>query len=60
MTWSRPIATNDAPGCRAGHTCVALGTKLYVFGGGDGNSYLNDLHILDTGKHDFSTFKEYL
>jgi hypothetical protein len=28
---------------------TAVGTKLFIFGGGDGNHYLNDLHILDTG-----------
>lgn len=27
---------------------TAVKTKLLVFGGGDGNQYLNDLHILDT------------
>jgi hypothetical protein len=30
---------------------TAVGTKLYIFGGGDGTHYLNDLHILDTGAH---------
>ena len=49
MTWSRPITTGEPPGCRAGHTMTAVGTKLYVFGGGDGSHYLNDLHILDLG-----------
>lgn len=27
---------------------TAVGAKLLIFGGGDGNQYLNDLHILDT------------
>jgi len=27
---------------------TAVGSKLLIFGGGDGNQYLNDLHILDT------------
>lgn len=49
MTWSKPITTGNPPSVRAGHSCVAVGTKLYLFGGGDGNTYLNDLHILDTG-----------
>jgi hypothetical protein len=49
MTWSRPITTGEPPGPRAGHTCVAFGTKLCVFGGGDGSRYLNDVFVLDTG-----------
>ena len=49
MTWSQPITTGTTPSVRAGHSCVAVGTKLYLFGGGDGTTYLNDLHILDTG-----------
>ena len=46
--WSKPVTTGTAPGIRAGHTMTAVKTKLLVFGGGDGNQYLNDLHILDT------------
>jgi hypothetical protein len=49
MTWSRPITTGEPPGPRAGQTCVAFGTKLCVFGGGDGSRYLNDVFVLDTG-----------
>lgn len=52
MTWTKPVATGTCPGIRAGHTMTAVGTKLFVFGGGDGNNYLNDLHILDTGACD--------
>ncbi|MBJ6977325.1 hypothetical protein JG630_18010, partial [Vibrio cholerae] len=43
------MTTGSVPGVRAGHTMNMIGSKLYVFGGGDGNHYLNDLHILDTG-----------
>ena len=49
MTWSKPITTGAVPGVRVGHTCTVVASKLYVFGGGDGNHYLNDLHILNTG-----------
>eukprot|EP01114_Cavostelium_apophysatum_P020580 TRINITY_DN6940_c0_g1_i1.p1 TRINITY_DN6940_c0_g1~~TRINITY_DN6940_c0_g1_i1.p1 ORF type:complete len:531 (-),score=115.10 TRINITY_DN6940_c0_g1_i1:20-1612(-) len=48
MTWSRPVTTGTVPDCRAGHTMTSIGTKLLIFGGGDGSHYLNDLHILDT------------
>jgi len=48
MTWSKPVTTGVVPGPRAGHTMTSVGASLYVFGGGDGNHYLNDLHILNT------------
>ncbi len=54
MTWSKPITTGSVPGCRAGHTMTAVGSKLFVFGGGDGSHYLNDLHILDTGNYNYN------
>lgn len=49
MTWSKPVTTGTVPNLRAGHTMNGVGTKLFILGGGDGNHYLNDLHILDTG-----------
>lgn len=30
------------------HTADCLDERIYVFRGGDGKAYLNDLHILDT------------
>ncbi|KAL6062754.1 SAM domain (Sterile alpha motif) domain containing protein [Balamuthia mandrillaris] len=47
LTWSKPITTGIAPGPRAGHTVEAVDTKLYLFGGGNGVRYLNDLYTLD-------------
>lgn len=34
---------------RRARRCSCVGTKLFVFGGGDGGLYLNDLYVLDTG-----------
>eukprot|EP01116_Phalansterium_solitarium_P017788 TRINITY_DN4474_c0_g1_i1.p1 TRINITY_DN4474_c0_g1~~TRINITY_DN4474_c0_g1_i1.p1 ORF type:complete len:348 (-),score=91.09 TRINITY_DN4474_c0_g1_i1:466-1509(-) len=48
LTWSKPVTNGPVPEIRAGHTVTAVGAKLFVFGGGDGSQYLNDLHILDT------------
>lgn len=36
------------PPCRA-HTATLVDRKIYVFGGGEGPTYYNDLFILDTG-----------
>lgn len=51
QTWSKPNIKGLPPPPRDSHTCVALGTNLYVFGGTDGSSPLRDLHVLDTGCH---------
>lgn len=32
------------------HTADSLDNMIYVFRGGDGKAYLNDLHMLDTDK----------
>lgn len=47
LTWSKPITSGPVPGPRAGHTSSAVGNRLFVFGGGNGIRYLNDLHLLD-------------
>ncbi|KAG1260326.1 hypothetical protein G6F68_007517 [Rhizopus microsporus] len=56
LTWSKPRTTGQAPPpCRA-HSCTTVervlgpGKKsysLYVFGGGDGPNYFNDVYILN-------------
>ncbi len=51
MSWNKTIATGKPPSPRAGHTSIAFGSNLIVFGGGDGGRYLNDIHVLDTGKN---------
>lgn len=38
----------ELPSPRAGHTMTIVGTKVIIFGGGDGNRVLNDVHFLDT------------
>jgi N-acetylneuraminic acid mutarotase len=54
MTWTRPQTTGDKPSARSGHTLTAIGTKLYLFGGGVWNEdegwvhKHNDIHVLDT------------
>ena len=50
--WSQPSAIqpnqiNGGPSPRAAHSCDLIGNKLFVFGGWNGKSALNDLHVLE-------------
>eukprot|EP00026_Physarum_polycephalum_P007434 Phypoly_transcript_07494.p1 GENE.Phypoly_transcript_07494~~Phypoly_transcript_07494.p1 ORF type:complete len:511 (-),score=89.38 Phypoly_transcript_07494:100-1416(-) len=54
MSWSKTVTTGKPPSPRAGHTAVAVGNKMVVFGGGDGNRYLNDIIVLDTEKMEWA------
>jgi N-acetylneuraminic acid mutarotase len=47
MTWYQGPDGGNAPSGRLNHTATLVGTKMYVFGGWNGESYFNDLHILD-------------
>jgi hypothetical protein len=49
MAWSQAYVAGTSPSARSRHTTIAVGTKLYVFGGGDDTRVYNDLYILDTG-----------
>lgn len=46
--WTHPEMRGEMPPpCRA-HTATLVDRKIYVFGGGEGPTYYNDLYILDT------------
>ncbi|EFJ04741.1 hypothetical protein SELMODRAFT_432129 [Selaginella moellendorffii] len=47
-TWSKPVMKGTHPSPRDSHSSTAVKSKLYVFGGTDGTSPLNDLFVLDT------------
>jgi len=62
MTWTQPsllepketsstgnnqLDNSLAPSARAGHTSTLVGSKLLLFGGGDGAKILNDTWLLD-------------
>eukprot|EP01132_Coremiostelium_polycephalum_P007547 gene7547-9279_t len=57
MTWSQPEVTGDKPCARSGHCLTAIGTKLYLFGGGvwnETNGWIekfNDIHVFDTERN---------
>ncbi|EFJ21745.1 hypothetical protein SELMODRAFT_52725, partial [Selaginella moellendorffii] len=47
-SWSKPFLKGTLPAPRDSHTCTAAGSKLFVFGGTDGTTPLNELYVLDT------------
>ena len=54
-TWSRPDIHGDVPTARWGHTCEVVGSQLVLFGGHDGTTMLNDLHVLSIDTMTWST-----
>jgi hypothetical protein len=57
--WTVANATGDKPSGRFGHTLVAVGKKLVLFGGNNGNTANNDLYLLDTGVCQLCTHLSY-
>ncbi|KAI8354728.1 hypothetical protein B0O80DRAFT_385826 [Mortierella sp. GBAus27b] len=50
MHWSQPKTYGSIPPpCRAHSSTLVDNKRLYVFGGGDGPHYFNELYMLDTG-----------
>jgi hypothetical protein len=48
MEWTRPETVGDIPPpCRA-HTATVVDRRIFIFGGGQGHLYYNNLYILDT------------
>jgi len=50
MTWQTPKMHGDVPEPRCGHKMVTIDDKIYLFGGGNGDNWLNkfnDIHVLD-------------
>ncbi|CAG8481514.1 11474_t:CDS:2 [Scutellospora calospora] len=48
MYWSKPRTIGDPPpACRA-HSSTLVDKRLFIFGGGDGPEYFNDLYVFDT------------
>ena len=51
MTWAHPLEADGSPPGRQRHTASTVANKyLYIFGGFDGNKWLNDVFVLDVGK----------
>lgn len=48
MCWSKPKVSGDLPPPRRAHSATMVDKRLFVFAGGDGPNYFNDLYIFDT------------
>jgi hypothetical protein len=51
--WLELKILGSPPGPCNMHTADSYNKKIYVFRGGDGRDYLNDLHELDTEKQEW-------
>ena len=57
LAWFQPTTRSPRetlPGPRAAHSCNLIGTKLWLFGGWNGRTGLNDLAMLDTETMDWT------
>ena len=49
-SWSKAVVKGEAPAARSSATMVAVGTKLYLYGGlCQDSGWLDGLHVYDTG-----------
>ena len=56
--WAMVRPKGDTPVKRMGHTCVAGGKMIYIFGGEDENgNLLNDVCVLDVERNTFKQYK---
>jgi len=60
MHWTQPKTYGSIPPpCRAHSSTLVDNKRLYVFGGGDGPHYFNELYMLDTGTHNKRHLRSY-
>ncbi|KAL0375836.1 UNVERIFIED_CONTAM: Rho GTPase-activating protein gacHH [Sesamum calycinum] len=50
MEWSSPEVRGNVPAPRDSHSAVAVGNRLFVFGGDSGDRYQGDVSVLDLNK----------
>ena len=50
LTWTQRATGGSSPGPCNMHSADLIGRILYIFRGGDGRDYLNDLHTFNIGK----------
>ncbi|XP_020552689.1 acyl-CoA-binding domain-containing protein 4-like isoform X4 [Sesamum indicum] len=50
MEWSSPEVSGNVPAPRDSHSSVAVGNRLFVFGGDSGDRYQGDVSVLDLNK----------
>lgn len=50
LNWSKATVSGTVPGPRRAHSATLIGTRLYIFGGGEvGGKPTNDTFVLDVG-----------
>ena len=54
LTWMQPDRNGLPPTPRNGHTVDLIGSKMYIFGGGDKADLLNELYVFDVHDHMWS------
>lgn len=47
LVWSQPEISGTPPCPRAAHACCSIGSRMYLFGGNDGQRLYDDLHVLE-------------
>lgn len=47
--WKKAQTSGQQPGPRRAHSASLIGTRIFIFGGGDGAFALNEIFTLDTG-----------
>jgi len=47
MQWETRKISGVAPIPRGSHTCILFDSRLFLFGGSDGQKIFDDLHVLD-------------
>lgn len=48
LDWTLVKHSGTPPSPRRAHSATFAGGYIFIFGGGDGSSYLNDIHVFDT------------
>ncbi|XP_043576122.1 rab9 effector protein with kelch motifs isoform X3 [Chiloscyllium plagiosum] len=48
LSWSQQSTEGNPPAPRHGHVMIAVGSKLFIHGGLSGDTFFNDMHVIDT------------
>ena len=51
LRWVELMASGETFSERYVHSCAAIGSRVYVFGGYGSGRYFNDLYVLDMGNN---------
>lgn len=60
MTWSSPEVKGEVPAPRDSHVAVAIGNKMFIYGGDCGDRYHGEVDVLDMDTMTWSRVYFYL